>query len=194
MDRRVIFLPCLLALMSAAASADLIQPGYKRIQPVLAFEGLEDHPEYKFFLHIYIGAGGPVGPGLELIKDSKPFVPEWGAASGNYHLLALPKHADEEVLHTERRRELPTAPGLMSCELDVPPTYGLISQPDKTSTTFEVKIKDGKLVAAKAKRPTPKPGAADPKSGSSIFYGLSLALLAVTIGMLFRRRLTGAVP
>ena len=192
MNRRVIFVPCLLALMSAAASADLIQPGYKRIQPVLAFEGLDDHPEYKFFLYIYISAVGPRGPRLEPIKDSKPFVPKWGSAGGAYHLLALPKHADERVLRTERRRELPTAPGLMSCGLDVPPTYGLVSQPNETSTTFEVKIKDGKLVAAPATRP--KSGAADPKSGSSIFYGLSIALLALTIGMLLRRRLTGAVP
>lgn len=194
MNPRILLLPPLLASMSAIASADIIQPGYKRIEPVVAFEGLDDYPAYRFYLFKQISAGGPVGPAREAITDSKPFVPKWGAAAGRCYLLAIPKGVSEKDLEPEHRGDFPACPGLISCELKLPPTYGLVSQPDRTFTRFQVKIKDGKLVApGEAELPPQKPGTAEPKSSSSIFYGLSIALLAVAIGMVFSRRLTGNV-
>lgn len=192
MVRRLLYVSCLLAWIGATASADIIQPGYKRILPVLAFEGLDDYPEHKFLLYMDIAGGGPVGPAQQAVADSEPFVPQWGSAVGNCYLLALPQDFPAGRLRPTEGRGPPSGPGLISCKVDLPPTAGFLSEPDRSFTCFQVRIKDGKLAAVRNKdRSTLQSGRADPKSGSSMYLGLSFALLAVTIGMMLSRRILG---
>jgi hypothetical protein len=170
-------------VFASRGAADIpLPPNLKYVDPRVAFEGVEKHPDYVFHLRFKTFAGGPVGvPYTRVeVKDDKAFGLKAQRRIIDFKLLAVERKEFERRAKADPTLAWLTDPadGVQAAALPTPPTVGKADDKDVPVTTYKVTIKDGKLSVEPPPRfkgapPGPRSSAPGPAVGAAAAVGLA---------------------
>lgn len=194
--------PLILAVVSTVflvppAMADVPGPPHlKHVDPIVCFEGVEQHPEYVFFLRFLTYNGGPsnVPYRLEKISNSNPFNLLSAPRLGNMQLLAMSREEFEKRVEGDSSlawlndktdgvlvANLPTASNTVSILVWQTPV-----------TTYRVTLADGHLSAWLVSETAPAAVLASWAAGLAAL--LALAWLGIRFARRRRKVIASAAP
>ena len=192
MSRTFVFAIAGSLLFASAVSADVPPPPNAKTMARVSFQGIEEHPDYVFYLLRPGGGGGPrtFPPTLTAVKDSKPF----NLNGGRYGLGGMKLLAVEQKEFDKRAKDDPALKwltgkieGFLSAALDAPVMVAPADVKEDPTTTYNVSLKEGKLtveLVPDAKRSESTPTGLVPTAVA----GLGIAICMAGMGLWLTRR------
>ena len=198
MYRQIVSALAVSLVLAPSASADVVRPGEKSVNPLVRFMGIEEHQEHVFYLQIQREQRNePDKPSPKLIevKDSTPFNLNAGFRLESMYLLAIErKEFDKRAKDDPSLKWLTEeADGVMCAYPIMPSTIGLIDDVAVPLTSYRVTLQNGRLQVE-----GPDIEKVQKKSAWGNFMlmaaaGIFIALSLATLGIWFvRRRWLGA--
>lgn len=190
--------PVLLALLACpTVRADLIDPDVRFVKPRMAFPGVEKHPDHVFLLRVSDRSHwGPWAEPVEHvipIAGPAPFTLDVRPYIGQMTVLAVPRHAFEELDEGARAEITADTAGVLSCDVKPPATSRHVSDPEPGVARHRITIADGKLVAEPAAEPEDTDSSATGwpgrrfRAGWGVALAASFAWLGIALGRRLRR-------
>jgi hypothetical protein len=140
----------LLLAIAAAARADIPLPdNLKYVDPRVAFEGVEKHPDYVFHLRFLTFVGGPSGVPHRLVevRNADAFNLNAQRRLFDMKLLAMDRKEFEKRSQGNKSLDWLTdeTPGVIAAEVDSPSTTAPKKLAEAPVTRYRVELKGGKL-------------------------------------------------
>jgi hypothetical protein len=182
-------------VLASRSGADVPLPkDLKYVAPRVAFEGVEQHPDYVFHLRFLTFNGGPVGVPYTTVevKNDKAFVLAVERRVLDFQLLALERKEFEKRAKADASLKWLTekAEGVLAVALPTPSTVGKVTDTEVPVTTYRVAIKDGKLTGERGGGGAK--GAAPGRSSSALVPGWAVGIIAAAglawLGLWWTRR------
>jgi hypothetical protein len=171
--------------------ADVRDPDYRNIRPLMSFAGVDDHPDHVFLILVEDSPSVPLEGDKRVIPipGPKPFAPGFQRRIRKVTILAVPKAEYEKARKDGGVPFDPESPSVLACEIPRPPTELHIETPDPGVLRYRVVIDKGELRVTRAPAENRDPSSAVPRRSRMAWWGIALAASITWLGIVVGRRL-----